>query len=415
MLKVVEAFSGLGSQAQALKNIGVEHEVINTIDWDINAIYAYDILHNGKQDLKSLEHLSKDDLVYILKDYNLSSNGKEPLEYKSLKLMRESTLRHVYAAILRSNNLVNVQEVRPKDFRAEIDILTYSFPCQDLSVSGFWHGNEGGIDRDANNRSSMLWEIERLLFEMSNEERSLPKFLVMENVTAIRSKRHSRNFIEWQNVLEGLGYVNQVYDLSATDFGIPQIRVRTFMISIFVGENLNKRELVNDYLSKNNLEENPNLYIKHEKGKVKNYLRLDYSNLEYKKEAILCTPNNTDSRKKIHEKNPIIFNVKDGVYRDVVRTITTKQDRHPNSGVVEHSFNNSEKAAFRYLTPRECFLFMGFDEADYQRLVNNNFESRKNSDFLSRDKLTKLAGNSIVVKILESIFLQIIEIKKIID
>ena len=59
---------------------------------------------------------------------------------------------------------------------------------------------------------------------------------------------------------------------------------------------------------------------------------------------------------------------------------------------------------FRYLTPRECFLFMGFDEDDFQALVDNNFYSRRNTLFFSRDKLNKMAGNSICVNVLESIF-----------
>ena len=47
MLKVVEAFSGIGAQKQALEKLNIEHEIINTIEWDINAIYAYDIMHHN--------------------------------------------------------------------------------------------------------------------------------------------------------------------------------------------------------------------------------------------------------------------------------------------------------------------------------------------------------------------------------
>ena len=61
-------------------------------------------------------------------------------------------------------------------------LLTYSFPCQDLSVAGYWHGNTGGIDRNAHNRSGMLWEIERILKERIQDNLPLPKFLLMENV-----------------------------------------------------------------------------------------------------------------------------------------------------------------------------------------------------------------------------------------
>ena len=59
MLKMIETFSGIGSQAQALKNLEIDHKVVAIAEWDINAMYAYDILHNGEQDIKSLRHHTK--------------------------------------------------------------------------------------------------------------------------------------------------------------------------------------------------------------------------------------------------------------------------------------------------------------------------------------------------------------------
>ncbi len=421
MLKIVETFSGIGSQAKALKNIGIEFEVLNTVDWDINAIYAYDILHNGAQDLSLVDKYTKEELVEILSRYSLSSNGKNPMSNDSLARMREETLKRLYAAIIRTKNLVNIQDVKAEDLPFEVDLLTYSFPCQDLSISGFWHGNAGGIDRNSNNRSSMLWEVERILLELNENGHSLPKFLLMENVTSIRSERHIENFDEWRNILVDLGYENKVYDLCAYDFGVPQMRKRTFMISVFVGNNKQKRKVASKFLEETNLEvhsknnrKNPN---------ISDFLRLDYSIDKYKEEALISTPNATPSRKKIREENPVI--VENGkALLDSVRTITTKQDRHPNSGVIKHNLHGKkkviydgkgDKADFRYLTPRECFLFMGFSEDDYDNLINNNFESRSSTNFLTKDKLIKLAGNSIVVNVLEAVFKNMAELNKLIN
>ena len=66
MLKVVEAFSGIGSQAKALENLYIDHEILYTVDWDINAIIAYDLIHNGKQNLAKYEKYNKDELLNIL-------------------------------------------------------------------------------------------------------------------------------------------------------------------------------------------------------------------------------------------------------------------------------------------------------------------------------------------------------------
>lgn len=166
MLRVFETFSGIGSQAKALANQGIDHEIVNTVDWDINAIYAYDIIHNGAQDITFLKDKSKEDMITLLSRYNLSMDGKKSMTSDSLSRLTVLTMKKIYAAIIRTKNLVNVQDVTAEHLPVDLDLLTYSFPCQDLSVSGFWHGNAGGIERNSNNRSSMLWEIERILFDL---------------------------------------------------------------------------------------------------------------------------------------------------------------------------------------------------------------------------------------------------------
>ena len=117
------------------------------------------------------------------------------------------------------------------------------------------------------------------------------------------------------------------------------------------------------------------------------------------------------SRREIYKKNDILYTNKK-VNNIVVSTVTTKQDRHPNSGLIDYYSEDTNKSNYRYLTPRECFLLMGFDEQDYQRIIDNNFQARKGEMFFTRDKLYKMAGNSIVVNVLEEIFKQIIYIEK---
>ena len=93
----------------------------------------------------------------------------------------------------------------------------------------------------------------------------------------------------------------------------------------------------------------------------------------------------------------------------------TKQDRNPNSGNLYFDSGIEGKGKFRYLTPRECMLFMGFKDTDYWKLKNNNVAFHKGDQLFSRDKIIRMAGNSIPVKLLEGVFWQILQIDKLMD
>ena len=397
-MRVVETFSGIGSQFKALKNIKIEHNIVATVEWDINAIYAYDIIHNGEQTYTHYNNLSKTELIDKLSRFTLSGNGKSPLEKNSYKVMPENSLRRILYAIERTKNLVSITDVSAMDLPEDIDLLTYSFPCQDLSICGSWHGNMTGINRDANNRSGMLWEVERILQEYVKLKIKLPKFLLMENVSNILSETHKHNFDEWKDYLKSIGYYNKVYTLNAANFGLPQRRVRTYMISILSNET--QKTEIDEYFNSNDLSK-----LKLELEPLVSYLRTDYTQEKYKLEADISNPNDTPSRTKIFEGNAILYGGKEIPL--TVKTITTKQDRNPNSGLILYKSDFPNKAPYRNLTPRECFLLMGFEEDDFQLLMDNNIEMKRNYKFFSREKLIRLAGNSIAVPVLEHIFMQI--------
>ncbi len=402
MLRVIETFSGIGSQAKALKNINAEHQIVATVEWDINATYAYDIIHNGPQNLERYMEFDKNELIERLMKYTISYDGKKPLLVNTLKTMSTEALRRFLAAIDRTNNFVSITDVKAINLPDDIDLLTYSFPCQDLSICGSWHGNTSGIDREANNRSGMLWEVERILKEYVALGKRLPKFLLMENVSNILSNTHRHNFKEWQDYLEDIGYTNEVYTLNSANFGIPQKRIRTYMLSVYCVDSVGIERL-KEYLEENNLEERQPKLLQ----SLQSFFRLDYTNLQYKYEADISNPNYTPSRQKIYKENLKLFDGQNTSY-EAVNTITTKQDRNPNSGLLRYIGTSDDKAPYRNLTPRECFLLMGFDEKDFQLLMDNDFFVKSNHKFFTRDKLIRMAGNSIVVDVLEEIFKQVI-------
>ncbi|TDL98702.1 DNA (cytosine-5-)-methyltransferase [Macrococcus brunensis] len=409
MLKVIETFSGIGSQAQALKNIGIEHSIEAIVEWEIGAMYAYDIMHNGPQDLSPYRHHTKESLVKELSKYTLSGDGKEPLSERSLSAMGVLQLKSILCSIERNNNLVDITKVKAVDL-PDADLLTYSFPCQDLSVSGHWHKNSGGINRDANNRSTLLWQIERILMEYKEADKPLPKFLLMENVSNILSSKHIENFREFQDFLQAYGYYNQVYTLDARNFGVPQSRKRTYMLSVLAKDE-EEYSAVNDYFFFNNLE---NIVLDRENIRpLSDYLKLNYDNSVYRKEAIQSTPTWSPSREKIYENNVILAVDRKVEPNQYARTITTKQDRNPNSGIIKYEDEvlTPMNINYRNLTPRECFLLMGFEEEQFNLLIEHNIDLTEGKKILPLSRLVRMAGNSIVVQVLESIFKQINEIE----
>lgn len=418
-MKVVELFTGIGSQAKALNRLGlrenIEFEVLKTCEWNIHAIVAYHLIHNNGVFLSSIDTMDKESLIELLSNFSLSLDGKEPIKKKTLNLFDIDTLKAIYNSIFYNKNLVNIKEVTGDDIPNDTDILTYSFPCQDLSNVGSFHGYKNGIDRDKNTRSGLLWEVERILVEKKEKEDKLPKFLILENVTALEAQRHNSNFVEWQKKLSELGYVNKVYKLNAMDFGIPQYRKRLIMISVLVDSNETIMNKVNDYFLTHDL--NDPLYLNKLRINhipLSKLLRTDYSNPSLLDEAKMSQPNKTESRLKIWTNNSKIID-ENLILANKVQTITTKQDRHPNSGNLYFDKGDLDKSSYRFLTPRECFLLMGFDEKDYEKLAYSKLKNIKNREFFTRDINYKLAGNSIVVNILEQIFSQIVDINKILE
>lgn len=228
-IRLLEFFSGYGSQALALKHLGVDFEHWKTCEWAIKSIQAYKDIHFIDKTYDS--KLTKDEYVDYLFKKGISSNYNEPMTYEQIKRMNEKQLKIIYDNIQVTNNLVNIQQVKGKDLEiVDTDkydyILTYSFPCQDLSLAG-----KGKGMKDTSTRSGMLWEVERILKECK-ELGNLPQVLLMENVPQIHSEDNLKDFYKWQETLDNLGYTSYVKDLIATDYGIPQTRNRCFMVSV---------------------------------------------------------------------------------------------------------------------------------------------------------------------------------------
>lgn len=216
-LRVFEAFAGVGTQHMALRNINMDFEVVAISEIDEYAILSYDAIHTAD---RPVEEATEEEMDQFLEKHNvpLFPNGKKAGQRKQLKGKKKKAF---YEACVRARNIGDIASVDPKDV-PDHDLMTYSFPCQDISVAG----KGEGLGKGSGTRSGLLWECEKIIKEKR------PKYLLMENVKALINKNHLPDFELWQEWLASKGYTNYWQVLNAKDYGVPQNRERVFMVSI---------------------------------------------------------------------------------------------------------------------------------------------------------------------------------------
>ena len=311
-------------------------------------------------------------------------------------------------------NLGDICKIKVEDI-PQHDLFTYSFPCQSVSVAGKQEGLIKG-----QTRSGLLYECEKII------EHCRPKYLLMENVKNLVSKKFKPQFDEWLEYLESLGYTNYWKVLNAKDYGVPQNRERVFCISILGEhtpyefpkpiklENKMKDILEDNVEEKYYLKDTKNFFIKNSfnmeaKGNGFRFSPFVKDNAVISKTITTKSGSRMDdnfiidiqhdkekfefSRRNISyvERTPLKFlnrNGKkvDGDYTFCVDTCHT--------GGIKEVYNNND-FRIRKLTPRECFRLMGLSETDIDKIQQTG---------ISNSQQYKLAGNSICVPVLEGIF-----------
>lgn len=364
-LRVFEAFAGIGAQHSALERANLNYEIVGISEWFINAILAYDAIHEPN-DPKEVKIPSFEKQIEYLKKFTFSKDSVNPI--KDITKLTRNEIENLYVANHHVRNFGSITELHGGQMPT-CDLLVYSFPCQDLSTGG----KTLGMHKGSGTRSGLLWEIQRILMEL-NEINKLPEYLLMENVKAIYADSNKADLDEWLNFLESIGYQNgSKMVLNSIDFGVPQDRNRAFIIS-HLGTKIDDSILINHSVKA---------------PSITPFLRTDYQNPVFREEANKAQLNSTYSRKKMWEINA----------RDVndphitVNTITCNMDRSNTSAMFTYSGPKGD--TFRLLTIREAFLLMGFTEEEYERTLRLD---------LSYRKMNKLIGNSIVVNVLQAIF-----------
>lgn len=363
-IRLIELFAGIGSQAKALKNLGIDFEHWYVCEFDKYAIQSYNAVHSTNFTTSDVTKITANDL--------------------------------------------NVTDTEHFTY-----LLTYSFPCQDLSNAGKGRGMEKG----SGTRSGLLWEVERLL----NECTELPQVLLMENVPQVHSIKNKEHFDQWIEFLKSKGYSNYWQDLNAKDYGIPQSRNRCYMVSIR-GEYSYEfpQPIPLDFRLRDMLEQkvDEKYYLSDEAITGRTNSNFRQYNLErslindkdihptilarYDGSPTLLKEDDATHEPKIIREEPL---ERDGWHNHAKEVLSTDglcRTLCAQSNNTLTKIKEPRSLRIRKLTPKECWRLMGFDDEDVERAAA----------VCSNSQLYKQAGNSIVVDVLVAIFRELFVPKK---
>lgn len=363
-MKVLSLFSGLGAFERALETLKIEYELIAYSEIDKYASKAYSLIHGVSENL----------------------------------------------------NLGDVTKIDETKLPKDVDLITYGFPCQDISVAGKQKGFESA---GVKTRSGLFFDALRII------KATRPRIAIAENVKNLTGKRFKNEFDLVLKSLEDVGYNNYWQVLNAKDFGIPQNRERVFIVSIRkdIDKNAFKfpekipLELKLKDLLENDVDEKY-FFAEEKTKKIQSQLK--------NKATVLIDLCQARREKKVREYTSVAPTICGRDYKEprcvqvgtldiqghdsikrvyssagLCPTLTSMQggNRQPkivaNGELCKTESGKRDALRIRKLTPTECFRLMGFSDKDVQILIENK---------ISNSQLYKMAGNSIVVNVLVAIF-----------
>ena len=364
MIKILSLFSGIGAFERACCRIGLDWELVNYCEIDRWASLSYSMVNQCDESLN-----------------------------------------------LRDVRTVTAETVRDQ----HVDLITYGFPCQDISIAGKQQGFVN--DCGESTRSGLFFEALRIIKELR------PRYAIAENVKALTSAKFKTEFATVLSSLEEAGYKNYWRVLNAKDYGIPQNRERVFIVSIrkdvdkgdfqfpdklpltktlkdMLEPKVDEKYYINNERAKNLIEQIKSRYIITESTPV------DGTILEPRaKEVCNCIAARYDAgiqnQKSIGcmvvepNKDPIVIGSMQAhaaVKTDGICPTLTEAMGMGGGQVPVHTYG----VRIRKLTPRECWRLMGFLDEEFDRVHG-----------ISNSQLYKQAGNSIVVNVLSALLSQL--------
>ena len=360
-IKLATVFSGIGAIEQALLRLNIPHEIVFACD-------------NGERKLK----ISQEELDERLK--GVERDGVEQIIREEYNKSGENLMEKSYKANYKIGENAFFQDIRYLDgtqFYNQVDLLVGGSPCQAFSCNG----KRGGFD---DTRGTLFYEYARLI------KQTQPKCFIFENVRGMLNHDKGRTWETIKNVFNELNYDIHIQTkngkeqpiLNASDYGIPQLRMRLYVVGIRKDLKLNEQfsfpkpipleTTIHDYLDN----DVPAKYYLAQKGFE--FVTTHPSRAQVGIPVMTCQKAN----QQFNWNGTFIFEPLD-------------KNKH-TSEILQRAYIgewNNQTGVIRMFTPRECLRLMGFPDS-FKIVVNDNMMWRQ-------------SGNSIVVNVLERIVEQI--------
>ena len=368
-IRVATVFSGIGSIEFALKRLNIPHEIVFACD-------------NGERDDVVYDRDFEFEKIRKMSSIKAKHDYVEEL-YKSLtrrkNFVEESYLAN-YSTCTKDRFYQDIRLLDGTDFHGKVDLLVGGSPCQSFSSVGF----QGGLE-DA--RGTLFYEFARLINEIK------PKVFIYENVRNLINHDNGKTWTTIQKIFNSLGYSVNYDIINASDYGIPQVRRRLFVVGyydrkkqfVFPPKKALKYKMF-DFMIDNcdygsfTCDNDGNIQIVKKKGIVDSKYYLTPLLYAY-----------------VMKSGTKTWSQKPEINKPIARTLLKTMGNRHRAGV-DNYFSNDGSTQFgkvRMLTEREAHRLMGYTD-DYKIVV-------------SRSQAYKQAGNSIVVDVMIEILKVIVK------
>lgn len=357
-LKVLSLFSGIGAPERALKNIGIDFELVNFCEFDDNAAFAYHLLHNVSldKDLTDVENLDEYYCKQALPDFDIMVFGSPCQDFSRNGKQKGLFRDHNKQTFTTQELFDNLYE----DF----------YYSEDEAIAK--NANKGPKEKDVKKGESKLTRSGLIYRAIQVAIYKRPKFILVENVGALLSATFEKEFNAIVRNLQDIGYNIFFEKMNSLDYGVPQNRPRVFLIAI------------RDDIAVNFEFPEPIPL----KAKASDWFEKDVADEYY------LDPE--DYKKLERDSYPPFFST------DYIHCITTKWGKTTAKGKPDPDQQQQwvkDEKGIRCLTSEELMRFQGFRPEDAKILWENGY---------SRGDIGKLVGNSITVNVMEAIFRQFV-------